>query len=123
MVSYLLWKETYFRSECAGVHVNSETKYHCEIQGAITHPCTDTNPPRLFRKIASFYKYGDELTTIGNSSINRDSSQVTLTEPLSSDELKMLAIEVMDALVEKNKGSQTNKIPPADESSTLDQLA
>ena len=82
-----------------------QVKYPCEPKNDkdfIGHEYTDTNPIRLFNKIASFYNAGDKVTTIPISVI-RDALgvQVEITEPLNSNELRMLGIEILIVLGKK----------------------
>lgn len=115
MTEYLIYKLERFRSE-GGEHTCNQVKYLCEItapkQSVMlrdriiemqTHPYTDDNPHRLFGKIASIYKIGDTVKTIPEAEISDafDGKDVELKEPLSHDELRILSVQVLDALGRK----------------------
>ncbi len=114
MTEYLIFKLERFRPE-SGCHVNNQVKYCCEIippDGSTTrigditvncltvHPYTDDNPYRLFGQIASLYQRGDCIKTIPHAEISDtfDGGQVELREPLSHDELRILAVQVLEEL-------------------------
>lgn len=104
MTDYLIYKITHFRSEVSGEYVNNEVKYHFEQETPPfpQHPYTDTNPHRLFDQIAGLYQKGDSIKSIQESSIIGNALYgVDLTEPLSSDEMRILAIKVLNALGKK----------------------
>ena len=115
MVEYFFYKSERFRPE-GGNHINNQVKYWCEpidskatkpkigcteIKGNPVHPYTDDNPYRLFGKIASLFKLGDTITTLDKSKVSArklGSLEVELEEPLSHDELRILSIQVLEAL-------------------------
>ena len=114
MVEYLIFKLERFRPE-GGQHVNNQVKYWCEIipkEGTVTkigqlefnglavHPYTDDNPHRLFGQIASLYQKGDQIKTIPGAEISDcfDGGEVELRVPLSHDEMRILAVQVLEEL-------------------------
>ena len=114
MTEYLIYKCERFRPE-GGDHTNNQVKYWCDNVTGIkisddppmytaTHPLTDDNPWRLFGQIASMYKVGDVITTLSESAItsSSDGKEVELTEPLTHDELRILSVQILEALG-KNK--------------------
>lgn len=117
MTDYLVFKLERFRPE-GGNHVNNQVKYWCEIippegtttkignlevRGLPVHPYTDDNPHRLFGKIASLYQKGDHIRTVPEAEISDsfDGGEVELREPLSHDELRILAVQVLEELGKK----------------------
>ena len=113
MTEYLVYKCERFRPE-GGSHTSNQVKYWCENltgnkisdnppQYIATHPLTDDNPHRLFGQIASMYEIGDKIRTVPNSEINTssDGKEVELTEPLSHDELRILSVQILEALGNK----------------------
>lgn len=104
MTNYIIYKTTHFRSECGGEYVNNEVKYYFEDSHSpfLQHPYTDTNPQRLFDQISKLYKKGDSIKSLQESFIEDNAlGGVDLTGPLSSDEMRILAIKVLDALGKK----------------------
>ncbi|MBI2105298.1 hypothetical protein HYT56_00500 [Candidatus Woesearchaeota archaeon] len=103
MTDYLIFKLERFRHE-GGNHINNQVKYWCEINELdLHHPYTDDNPYRLFGKIASLYQKGDHIKTLSEAEISDffDGGEVELREPLSHDELRILAIQVLEKLGRK----------------------
>lgn len=101
MIEYLVYKITHFSSHGGGEYVTNEVKYFFEQENPPfpQHPYTDTNPHRLFNQIANLYKKGDSIKSIQASSIEDNAlGGVDLTEPLSSDDLKILSIQILHAL-------------------------
>lgn len=115
MTEYLFYKVKRLLPS-GGDHVDTRVKYLCEIitpertaanimEGLteLRHPYTDDNPHRLFGQIASLYRPGDKIRTIPYPEITNSAEvQVELKEPLSHDELGILAVQVLEALG-KNK--------------------
>lgn len=104
MTEYLVFKLERFGPE-GGSHVASQVKYFCEEimprdSPFLKHPYTDDNPYRLFGQIASFYKKGDKIVTIPEAEIcdDFDGTVVELKEPLNHDELRILAIQILEKL-------------------------
>lgn len=106
MVDYLVYKIIHFRSEVGGEYVANEVKYFFELENPsfAQHPYTDTNPHRLFNQIAGLYQKGDSIKSI-HALLAEDNvlGGVDLTEPLSSDEMRILSITVLNALGKKDK--------------------
>lgn len=127
MTEFTFYKLTRFRFD--SYDIINETKYECQpdtefglknlVRGdgkAISvsvHPYTHTNPLSLFKQIACLYNKNDVIKTVPDVTIsamdfmseehkhNPNLIELILIEPLSSDELKILAKEVLYAL--KNK--------------------
>ncbi|GEM_PF-5193978 len=117
MTDWLFYKLERFRRE-GGNHVNNQVKYLCEaiypkettttignlvVQGRPTHPYTDDNPHRLFGQIAALYQQGDAIKTIPEAEISDTFGgvEIELKEPLSHDELRILSIQILEALRNK----------------------
>ena len=114
MTEYLVYKCERFRPE-GGSHTNNQVKYWCDnidgikisdesSQRTAVHPLTDDNPYRLFGQIARMYKVGDVIKTISESALTSsdDGKEVELTEPLTHDELRILSVQILEALGKKN---------------------
>ncbi|MGV8086627.1 MAG: hypothetical protein ACP5N1_03280 [Candidatus Woesearchaeota archaeon] len=118
MNEYLFFKLERFRPE-GGNHINNQVKYWCEItfqdgtkqkigdieiEGVLAAPLTDDNPYRLIGQIAKLYQSGDIIKTIPEAKITDSfGPEVELREPLSHDELRILSLQVLDALDSKSK--------------------
>ena len=97
MTEYFMYKTERIRPE-GGDHINNQVKYWCEPLGVISHGLTDDNPYRLFGQVASLFRAGDVITTMKESVISGDKEEIALNEPLSHDELRILAVQVLGAL-------------------------
>ena len=84
-----------------GDTINHETIYVGEIMGgSAKHPFTDGDPRRLFERLASEYKPGDTFITLEKSVIHAKGVkglEVELAVPLSTDELRFLALSLLNA--------------------------
>ncbi len=113
MTEYLVYKCERFRAG-GGDHTNNQVKYWCDnitgikisdnpLKYIATHPLTDDNPYRLFGQIASMYKVGDVIRTspVAEINVSEDGKEVELTEPLTHDELRILSVQILEALGKK----------------------
>ncbi len=116
MTKYLFLKEDHFRLDKAN-YVQRETKYCCEvlddgvqryvglipIEGSGRHPFTSTSPLDLFNQIADEFEKGDIIKTLSESNISTGfTGAITLSQPLSSDELKILTVQILKVLGKKD---------------------
>jgi hypothetical protein len=111
MAEYLIYKVERFRSG-GGDHTANQVKYLCEIPPTILHdgeketrvarhPLTDDNLYRLVGQIAQIYEPNDTIETLAGATITGDAQEITLTEPLHPDEMRLLAVEVLERLVQR----------------------
>ena len=103
MTDYLIFTTERFRHEGADHIKSSNKKYVCHPLNVSQHPYTDENPVRLFAQISEIYEDGDNISTLEKSSITNNGIETLLTDKLSSDEMRMLAISISESLWKKDK--------------------
>ena len=122
MTDYLVFTVEKFRIG-DGDEIDGSVGYHCElipsgenrsniknVEVGINLPryYADSDPHRLFAKIASLYLIGDSIRTVPEREISDSFSRevhgwgrVELKQPLSHDEMRILAGQVLEKLVKK----------------------